>query len=292
VEAGFSSALLGEPRAIGRLIEFVAESGRPVPYLRRLSGWTYFGYDVDRTGAVERWTRWWKKYAAVIRVNPTRVKMELLWERENEVFRRDLLHDWLSGLGSQARWIDRVDQEARCLPLAVRMMPTLEQVVRTGKDPWIRFHAVQMMAILGERAAVPALVHALGDPMPLVRSTAAEGLGLIGRDFGYEDYSLGLRAALLPRLEDPDPYVRTQTALALARVRFADGVPVLIDALTHPDPGAQDFAWMTLRKVTGGKDFDFNPNASLPARRNAVAALRAWWKKEGKTFRPYLPAKR
>jgi len=291
-EAAFSSALLGEPRAIGRLIELLDESDRPIPFLRRLSSWTYFGYEVDGAGAVARWKRWWKKYAAVIRVNSTRVKLELLWERENEVFRRDLRRDWLAGLGSRARWIDRVDQEARCLPIAVRMMPTLEEVVRRGEDGWIRFHAVQMMAILGERAAVPALVRALRDPVPLVRSTAAEGLGLIGRDFGYEDYSLGLKAALLPRLEDADPYVRIQTALALARLRYADGVPALIDALDHPDPGAQDFAWMTLRKVTDGRDFDFNPQASLAARRKAVAALRAWWEKEGKTFRPYLPAKR
>ncbi|MBN2490573.1 MAG: HEAT repeat domain-containing protein [Planctomycetes bacterium] len=292
IEAAFAGALVGNPRAIGILIDLLAEGKPAVEALRRLSGWTYFGHELDPAAAVVRWQRWWERYAAVIRVKPDQVKRELLWERENEVYRRELEEEWLGGLAGGKRWIDRVDQEARCLPVAIRMLPTLRRAVRESPDRWIRFHAVQMMAILGERAAVPALVGALQDPEAMVRSTAAEGLGLIGRDFAYEDYSAALRTALVPRLADPDPYTRLQAALALARLRYADGIPALIDALEHPSPAVVDFAWTTLRRVMGGRDFGFRPAGALAERRRAVSALRAWWAEAGKDFRPELPAAR
>jgi len=291
-QAAFSCALLGDKRGTGKLVALLEEGSIPIPYLRRLSGWVYFGHEVDPGGAIRRWQTWWKNYAAVIRVNPRQVKMELLWQRENRVFRRELMEDWLAGLGSDRKWIDRVDQEARILPMFVRMIPTLEEVARTSGDAWIRFHAVQMMATCGERAAVPALVHALKDPVARVRATAAEGLGFIGRDFEYEDYSLGLKAGLNPLLQDSDPYVRIQVALALARLRYADGIPVLLRALEHADAAVVDLAWITLRKVTGGKDFDFNPHGPLHQRQAALKQLHAWWEQQGKTFRPLLPASR
>ena len=289
LEAAFAASLLGEPRAIGMLVESLDQGPEAIPYLRRLSGWTTFGYEADPDGAVERWKTWWKKYATVIRPDPRRVKLELLWERENQVFRRDVTEDWLAGLGQKARWFDRVDQEARCLPLRARMIPALTRAVQSSPDPCLRFHAVQIMAILGERAAVPSLMHALKDSSALVRSTAAEALGLIGRDFGYEDYSRGLRAGLIPLLQDEDPYVRVQASMALARLRYPDGIPALIELLGHARPGVVDFAWITLRTITDGKDHDFNPQGALRLRQKAVSDLKAWWKREGNTFRPHLP---
>ena len=74
-------------------------------------------------------------------------------------------------------------QELSRLEVDIRpLLPTLLQVLRSGKDPWYRATAVAAIRLMGETAAnaVPELVIALTDKEECVRRYAASALGAIG----------------------------------------------------------------------------------------------------------------
>jgi hypothetical protein len=80
----------------------------------------------------------------------------------------------------------------------------------------VRVQAALVLGRLGDPAAVPALIKALGDPNKTVRGIAAQALGQVGDGSGVDP----LRD-LLKR--EADPFVRTQTEKALASLSSGGG---------------------------------------------------------------------
>ena len=95
-----------------------------------------------------------------------------------------------------------------------------------------------------EAAEPPALIAALKDQVPSVRSSAALALGQIGLA------GEGVVPALIAALADADPRVRSSAALALGQVGPAAGgvMPALIAALADNDPGVRSSAAAAVRE--------------------------------------------
>jgi HEAT repeat protein len=114
---------------------------------------------------------------------------------------------------------------------------------------------------VGERdlhAALPMLVHALNDPVPVVRSEAADALGRIGDPRTGHD--LFKRYAI-----EEDPAVRFWLLFALGATRYAPAVPALIEALADEPPGT----WF--RDYFAGALANMGDKSALPALRQAYA---------------------
>lgn len=287
--AAYAAAARGAREGLGLLVDALATRATPLPLLRAIDGRPYFGYEQHPDRALERWRRYRDRFAKAARYTVPRLHTESRWAIENEAYAEDLRDGWYGVLTSAHPIAERVTREDAILSMADQTAPTLAAWIERATDPVRRFHAVQIASIRGLRPLVPSLVSALGDDVALIRSTAAEGLGLIGQGFEYADYAAAIADALRPRLADPDGFVRGQVALALARVGSAEGVPTLIDALLDDDRAVSDFAWATLRRITDGRDGGFIPGSGLAARRAAVASLRDWWRAAGDTFRPTPP---
>jgi len=92
--------------------------------------------------------------------------------------------------------------------------------------PAVRRQAAVALGRVGGKAAVPALVEALGDPEAQVRREAAKALGHI-KD---------ARAVpkVLAALRDPDANVRLYAAYALGEIKDPKAAKELLNALHDP----------------------------------------------------------
>jgi HEAT repeat protein len=106
-------------------------------------------------------------------------------------------------------------------------------------------------------AALPMLVHALNDPVPQVRSEAADALGRIGDPSTGHD--LFKRYAI-----EEDPAVRSWLAESLGYTGYRPALPVLIDALAETDQ------WQ-LRAFAARALGLLGDRSALPALRQALA---------------------
>ncbi len=106
-----------------------------------------------------------------------------------------------------------------------------------------RIAAARRLGELPDRRAVMALLEALEDPSPRLRTEAAKSLGRLG-------YRSMARAALLGRLQDPDPDVRQAAALALGQLRDSWAIPALRHlATTERAAQVRRAAWIALRQI-------------------------------------------
>jgi outer membrane protein assembly factor BamB len=119
----------------------------------------------------------------------------------------------------------------------------------------------------------PALVAALDDRAPARRAAAVHAL--------IRSAPADERRPLRRYLRDPEPPVRLEAALALARTGEKDAVPVLIELLTDLPPGSCWRVEDVLCRLAG----DDAPSVSLgtdPAgRARCRDAWRAWWAAHG-----------
>jgi HEAT repeat protein len=100
-----------------------------------------------------------------------------------------------------------------------------------------------------EQSVLPAVLAALKDSVPEVRSRAAAALSRAhGKPFTLDDYAI--LAALAKAMHDPDPQVRRNATLSLARPGLGApfAVPALVDWLrTSEDPFTRGLAAQDLR---------------------------------------------
>ncbi len=116
----------------------------------------------------------------------------------------------------------------------------------------------------------PALVCALSDAQPLLRSTAAEALAKGGGEEG--------RAAVRKLLKDAVPQVRLQVGLALALVKEPEGIPVLIDLLTVLSANEVGQVEDALYQLAGDSAPDVSPGDKPDEKKKCRDAWAAWWK--------------
>ncbi|HWG41678.1 MAG TPA: HEAT repeat domain-containing protein [Gemmataceae bacterium] len=117
----------------------------------------------------------------------------------------------------------------------------------------------------------PDLLHALDDPQPLVRATAAEALIHGGGTEG--------RSAVHKLLKDPSaPIVRLRVALALARAKERDAVPVLIDLLTVLPTEQMSQVEETLHQLAANSAPEVSAGEKPEEKKKCRDAWVAWWK--------------
>lgn len=112
----------------------------------------------------------------------------------------------------------------------------------TGMDIPNRVLATELLSSAG-RAAVPALASLLADEEPLVRKSAAFGLGTLG---GEESVS-----ALLDILHAEDPDVRATAIFTLAQIGTGArrAVPAVVDTLGDPEGEVRRAAAIALASI-------------------------------------------
>jgi len=171
--------------------------------------------------------------------------------------------------------------------------PTAKQVAQARKV----FETVNARPVLtvAERRRVEKLIRDLGDDRWRVREAATKALSEMGPVVvplltpaaGSKDPEVATRAAAVLRaIEDNTTDVSVELARAvevLAAARAKGLVPMLIDLLEHPNPGARYAGEYALRAMTG-KDFAYNAYADAADRAAAAARWRQWWKANAAAF--------
>jgi HEAT repeat protein len=121
----------------------------------------------------------------------------------------------------------------------------------------------------------PAVVKALEDPLPLRRAAAADALCRAG--------AVGLRSAVRKLLQDKDPAVRQQAALALAGAGDREAVPVLIGLLTEVTPEMAFSVEEFLHRAAGERAPNVRPGTDTAARTRIREAWETWWRENSAT---------
>jgi HEAT repeat protein len=182
--------------------------------------------------------------------------------------------------------IRRIEQEpSRRLPsaavrlLALRKPPGTTEALLAYlpfvEEENLTSEVKKSLAILARRDGKldDAVVRALADDLPLLRTVAAEALVLGGGQEG--------RAVVRPLLKDKSPAVRTCVALALVKAREREAMPVLIDLL----PAASDEQIGQIEDVLTQLAGDSAPEmlwgTEEAEKRKCRDAWAAWWKVNG-----------
>lgn len=105
----------------------------------------------------------------------------------------------------------------------------VEALQKSLKDPHedVRLYALWSLGALGAKEAVPDILPYIHSEAPDTRKTAVYVLGAIGET--------SVRDELRPLLSDPVSDVRWNTALALARLRDASGLDILIKMMRRTE---------------------------------------------------------
>jgi putative heme-binding domain-containing protein len=146
----------------------------------------------------------------------------------------------------------------------------------TEPDPEVRTAAARTFAATGERAALPVLVIALGDPRSpaALREAALEAVEILGADQAGPALSSLAARRDLPTSELP------RILQALARTRHAAAAPVVLGYLDSADPAVRAAAVACLASLEPGPKTAAAVRArlgdpSLPVRKAALAAIAA-----------------
>jgi HEAT repeat protein len=104
---------------------------------------------------------------------------------------------------------------------AAQALPALSETVAAHKHSWARSHAAEALGRLGDARAVPTLIAALDDAEWLVRTSAAEALGVLRA----REAVTALGKHLL------EEHVGWRAAEALKEIGDEAAIPALVDAL-------------------------------------------------------------
>ncbi len=160
----------------------------------------------------------------------------------------------------------------------------LAALLASDPEPEVRAMAAFALGLIGDAAAAPALMTALGDPDPRVQGRAAEGLGLIGHTAGAEVIagmaSAHVRAGALAALASDDetypqaPPVEAVRLGVYALVRLSAFEPLRAVVLGVDGAPASDW-WPLVYAVQ---------RLANPA---GAPALRVWLTRGGATTRAF-----
>lgn len=125
------------------------------------------------------------------------------------------------------------------------LVPLAERVADKKEKEQVRVDAVEALWKLGDFAAVPHLVDALGDESHKIRAAAAYGLGWL------EDRSVV--QSLIKALNDENRDVRQSAVWALTRLQDTEAIQPLIKALADENNGVRWRAAYALGQVGGSE---------------------------------------
>jgi ribosomal protein L40E len=129
------------------------------------------------------------------------------WEQAEAESREAAMHRLLKSLDEPANHAFAI----YCLrEYGTHAVEPLINVLRTDADPDARFGAAHTLGIIGDAAAIPALIDALSDPEPAVRYWAVDALGKLGAEAAVK--------AIGKLLKDRHQGVRAHAAEALRRI--------------------------------------------------------------------------
>ena len=117
----------------------------------------------------------------------------------------------------------------------------IELLDSAGSDRRVRYRAADVLEVLEDPAAVPALIRALEDEEPGVRSSAASALGRLRDPRSYEP--------LVDLLDDEAALVRVSTSSSLGGLGDARAVPHLNAALDDDDRMVRTVAEWSLQQL-------------------------------------------
>ena len=154
---------------------------------------------------------------------------------------------WYAGRPATAWQTDLADPDANTRSLAAEKLrdpaavPVLEHLLTTAGSAKARWHAADVLGQIGKpaRAAAPALVAALKDPDPTVRSVAVRSVSKLAPDV----------PGAVPALFDLFPDVGAIRAVSEFGPAAADAVPRLTTLLDDPDPMVRRNACRTLGRI-------------------------------------------
>ena len=193
-----------------------------------------------------------------------------------------LLRSAIAAGGPGAGWPpDAVVAEALLaiwrLPRAPGFASLIEPFTSPDVEQELRWRAVYALMRAGDPRGVEALLAALRDPDPLVRSLAARGLRApVADSAGRRDAA---RTALLHALDDEHPHVRINALRALATFGDETLVPGVARRLGDADPNVVLAATEALGSLGGAyaaalvEPIALDPAARLPLRAAALTAL-------------------
>jgi tetratricopeptide (TPR) repeat protein len=108
------------------------------------------------------------------------------------------------------------------------------------RHEWVRRHAAQALAEVGDKSGIPVLVKALKESSWVARESAALALAELGHTAGF--------TALVDGLKESDSEIRKEAAKALLKVGNQSIVPELSSALEDHDPNVRIEAIVTLTR--------------------------------------------
>ncbi len=168
----------------------------------------------------------------------------------------------LQGISTEQRRAQALEGFRALGPLALPAAPTLVDWLGQGD---LGFE-LRLAIIATGPESVPLLIPGLRNSDPLVRSQAAECLGLLGQS------ATNAVLDLIPMFKDPDPEVRRSAAKSLGDIQRNPEacVPALTDALEDKNAGVRAATIVALRRF--GKLAD----AAAPALRKRLADADDW----------------
>ncbi|WP_295618357.1 HEAT repeat domain-containing protein, partial [Chamaesiphon sp. GL140_3_metabinner_50] len=105
-------------------------------------------------------------------------------------------------------------------------------IASKSRSALIRRRVVDKLGDLDAKSAIPNLIELFQDPSSRVRSKAVKALRKIGYRCSFKEVLTTTIPALIPMLEDPNDWVRTQVAVILGDFQTIAVVPILITMLT------------------------------------------------------------
>ena len=183
----------------------------------------------------------------------------------------------------EGRWDLRVKvQIARIL--AIWPDPQTGQIDRTGlrelieglrsPESDLREVACALLPLFGPEV-VPHVADVLASGQKANRYAACEVLGTILRDTQDRGAGEALRDRIM---KEEDREVRMLLVINLAGWTNREAIGGFINALTDPDEGCREYAWLEIKK-RADPPVEFDWRGSVARRSDAVQKLRSWWSK-------------
>lgn len=110
-------------------------------------------------------------------------------------------------------------------------VPVLSKILLNSQEPLLkRKMAAQMLGLLEDESAIPALTQALSAPDPVLRAKTAAAIGDVGKA------GESAIARLIEALQDGDYYVRESAAKALGILKSQEALPMLARMTSVDEP--------------------------------------------------------